>query len=91
MGALIDLIIAEGSVIDLILLMAIIGLTGYVLILKRRVEVNTVDLKEAKNKYHLLNNMVEKVALFIEPIIKRKLIKQAPGQEWTANNPLSGD
>jgi len=56
-------------------------------------QLNTLkgEYKELIDKYHLLNNMVEKVALFIEPIIKRKLIKQAPGKEWTANNPLSGD
>jgi len=56
-------------------------------------QLNTLkkEYKEIIDRYHLLNNMVEKVALFIEPIIKRKLIKQAPGKEWTANNPLSGD
>ncbi len=91
MGALVEVMLREGSIVDLINFMLGIGVVGYIMIIKRKLDRKEQQINELREKYHLLNNMTEKVALFIEPIIKRKLIRQAPGGEWTANNPLSGD
>ena len=91
MGALIEIIVTKGSIVDLIIFMMGMGGVGYIIILKRILAEHKEELKLLRGRYHLLNDMTGKMAIFLEPVIKRKLIRQAADGEWSPSNPLNGD
>ena len=89
MAGFFDLIIANGSVVDLIIFMMGMGVAGYVVLLKRRLDEKKKEIKELKEKYHLLDRHVLIMSHNLSLAIKRPLHKQMHGGEWATTNPLT--
>jgi hypothetical protein len=91
MNSLIDLVIKNGSIIDLVIFMMGMAVAGYITILKHRLDKKEKQISELKEKYHLLDRHVLIMSHNLSLALKRKLHKQMPSGEWSTSNPLTED
>lgn len=84
-----NMIIAGGSVIDLITFFLGFGVVAYISLqrtqIKRLKESNT----ELKKKYELLNGHMKTLSIILQPVVKRKLISERENGEWGTYNVLN--
>lgn len=84
-----DMIIADGSVVDLINFFLGFGVVAYISLQRtqiRRLKKSNTELKE---KYELLNGHMKTLSIILQPVVKRKLISERENGEWGTYNVLN--
>ena len=79
----------------IILFILVSGIIGYLRLtiqaLKSELESMRAHSGKLKEQYHLHDRHILTLSILLEPVIKRKLIKQAENGEWRTAQPLNGD